>query len=122
MSKANTIRLSVGGMSCAGCVASVEQALQSVSGVQQVSVNFAEHTALVEGDVSNEVLITAVKVAGYDAAILQDQNAEEEKQAAEMIYYHQLLKRAGVAAVVGIPLFISGMSGWIPSQCCRAPP
>ena len=41
------IRLSIGGMSCAGCVATVEKALQGVDGVQEASVNFADHTASV---------------------------------------------------------------------------
>lgn len=111
----NQLRLSIGGMSCAGCVASVEQALQVVDGVEGVSVNFAEHTALVTGNVEAESLISAVKSAGYDAALLQDEKAEQEKQALEMLYYRQLLRRAGVAAAVGIPLFIGGMSGLFPS-------
>ena len=75
MSQHNQIRLSVGGMSCAGCVASVEQALQGVAGVEQATVNFAEHTALVTGKVAADSLITAVKSAGYDAALLQEENA-----------------------------------------------
>jgi Cu+-exporting ATPase len=45
-----TIRLSVLGMRCAGCVQAVESALQSVPGVVSADVNFADHTALVRGD------------------------------------------------------------------------
>ena len=52
MSKPETIRLSIGSMSCAGCVASVEKALQQVEGVTSASVNFAEHTAEAEGSVA----------------------------------------------------------------------
>jgi Cu+-exporting ATPase len=115
LSQVNQHRLAIGGMSCAGCVASVEQALQAVEGVKQATVNFAEHTALVTGNVAAEVLINAVKSAGYDAAELKDENAEEEKEAAEMAYFRQLLKRAAVAAVVGVPLFVGSMSGWFPA-------
>ena len=39
--KAKHIRLSIGGMSCAGCVKAVEDALNGVPGVREVSVNFA---------------------------------------------------------------------------------
>ena len=46
----NSYRLSIGGMSCAGCVASVETALNSVDGVEEATVNFAEHTANVKGN------------------------------------------------------------------------
>ncbi|MGD8484370.1 MAG: heavy metal translocating P-type ATPase [Thioalkalispiraceae bacterium] len=115
MAKQQTYRFSIGGMSCAGCVASVEQALKNVSGVTSVAVNFAEHTALVEGDADVTALIRAVKEAGYEAAELKDESAEQEKQSIELSYFRQLLKRAAVAALLGVPLFIGGMSGILPA-------
>ena len=63
-------RLSIGGMSCAGCVKAVEDALRAVPGVAQASVNLGERTAMVEGEVPSEALILAVKEAGYEAAEL----------------------------------------------------
>lgn len=107
-------RLSIAGMSCAGCVASVEKALQAVTGVQSASVNFAEHTAQVSGDVAAEELITAVKAAGYDAAELRGKEDEAEKEIVELLYYRSLLRKAGLAGLVGIPLFVAGMAGWLP--------
>jgi len=107
-------RLSVSGMSCAGCVASVEQAIKSVDGVLIANVNFAEHTATVEGDVSAETLVDAIRAAGYDAAQLTGAEDESEKEAAEMEYYRQLLKKAAFAGIVGAPLFIFGMAGMLP--------
>lgn len=108
-------RLSIGGMSCAGCVASVETALNSVPGVEEASINFVEHTALVKGDMDITDVIKAVKLASYDAAELKDgDEEEEEKEAAEFAYYRALLKKAGVAAMVGVPLFVGGMSGFFP--------
>ena len=50
------IRLSILGMRCAGCVSSVEGALASVDGVTSVSVNFADHSAMVKGHVDPELL------------------------------------------------------------------
>ena len=64
-------QFSIGGMSCAGCVASVEKALKSVEGVESSSVNFAEHTAEAEGEFSSDDLIKAVVAAGYEAALLK---------------------------------------------------
>ena len=108
-------RLSIGGMSCAGCVASVETALNSVEGVEEATVNFAEHTANVKGDMDIADVINAVKLASYDAAELKGgDDEEEEKEAAEFAYYRALLKKAWVAAIVGVPLFIGGMSGVFP--------
>ncbi|MDZ7661931.1 heavy metal translocating P-type ATPase [Thiohalophilus sp.] len=108
-------RLSISGMSCAGCVASVEQALQAVPGVEQAEVNFAEHTATVEGDVSADKLVEAVKQAGYDAAEMKGQNAEADKEAAEMAHYRRLLRKTAVAAVLGVPLVIGDMGGFLPA-------
>jgi len=107
-------RLSVSGMSCAGCVASVEDAIKSVDGVLVASVNFAEHTATIEGEVSAETLVEAIRAAGYDAAQLTGAEDESEKEAAEMEYYRQLLKKAAFAGVIGAPLFVFGMSGMLP--------
>lgn len=108
-------QLSINGLSCAGCVTAVEKALNAVVGVEKASVNFAEHTAMVEGNVLVERLLAAVKKAGYEAAELKDETDSEEKQAAEFAHYRQLLKQATVAGIVGIPLFVFGMTGSIPA-------
>ncbi|MDH4274124.1 MAG: heavy metal translocating P-type ATPase [Gammaproteobacteria bacterium] len=97
-------RLSIGGMSCAGCVASVEKALQAVPGVQAASVNFAEHTAQVTGNVAVVALIQAVKDAGYDAAALVDAQDEQAKEAAEAAHVRALLMKSAVSAALGLPL------------------
>lgn len=107
-------RLSISGMSCAGCVATVEDALRNVPGVSTATVNFAEHTATVTGEVSAEVLIQAVVAAGYEAAELRGAEDEQQKEAAEMAHYRRLLRKAGVAALIGFPLFVSGVLGAMP--------
>ena len=109
-------RLSISGMSCAGCVASVEKALSEVAGVIEANVNFAEHTANVSGSVSIGDLISAVKNAGYEAAELTsgEEDQLKEKESADADYYHQLMIRSFVAALLGLPLFVAGMSGWLP--------
>jgi len=108
------IRLSVSGLSCAACVSSVENALAGVPGVSAANVNFAEHTALVNGDAQAQALVDAVRAAGYDAAELTGDEDESEKEAAETAHYHKLLKKAAFAAIVGIPQFVFGMSGLLP--------
>ncbi|MBN4080197.1 copper-translocating P-type ATPase [Beggiatoa alba] len=108
-------RFSIGGMSCAGCVASVEKSLQRVAGVESSSVNFAEHTADIEGDFSVEALMKAVQDAGYDAALLESVQDDVEKEAAEFEYYRTLVKKYRLAAILGIPLFILGLSDLLPT-------
>ena len=107
-------RLSVSGMSCAGCVATVENAIKNVDGVLVANVNFAEHTATVEGEVSPALLVKAIQDAGYDAAQLTGAEDESEKEAAEMAHYRQLLKKAAFAGIVGAPQFVFGMAGMLP--------
>jgi Cu+-exporting ATPase len=110
-----TTRLSISGLSCAGCVTTVEGALQAVAGVSVASVNFAEHTAIAEGEASAQSLIEAVRAAGYDAAELISAADESEKEAAELAHYRSLLKKAAFAAVVGFPQFVFGMAGFLPT-------
>ncbi len=111
-----TINLSVGGMSCAGCVASVEKALKAVPGVESAEVNFAGHSARVKGDVSAETLIQAVIDAGYEAAEMKDLEREQaERELREAAAYRRKLRQAAVAAVVGFPLMGSSMAGWLPT-------
>ena len=56
--------LAIDGLRCAGCVSTVEKALNGVPGVTGASVNFAEHTAMIEGDARTDDLIQAVIAAG----------------------------------------------------------
>ncbi len=108
------IRLSVLGMSCAGCVGAVETALNSVAGVSSVVVNFADHSAVVKGDVDPELLKLALQDSGYDGAVMEgfEDPAEQEEQ--EMARYRKLMRKAIVAAVFGIPLMIVGHFGGVP--------
>jgi Cu+-exporting ATPase len=115
MSKPGTIRLSIGGMSCAGCVASVEKALQQVDGVESASVNFAEHTAEVQGTAPIAWLIKAVVDAGYEAAELKTAEDTESKEAEEYAQFRQLIRKSLLAAIVGAPLFVSGLMGKMPA-------
>ncbi len=103
------VRLSISGMSCAGCVATVEDALRAVPGVAEASVNFAEHTASVQGTVSADTLVAAVRKAGYDAAELRGLDDEADREQAEFAHYRKLLRMALAAAVVAVPLVVGDM-------------
>ncbi len=65
-----TRRLAVEGMTCASCVARVEQALRRVPGVIAASVNLASESASVTrlaGQAGDGALIAAIEAAGYAA-------------------------------------------------------
>ena len=116
----NTIRLSLGGISCAGCVASVERALAGVDGVEDAAVNLTERTATVEGSATADALIEAIRSAGYEAAELKSLADESEKEAVEMAHYRSLMQKAIVAAIVGLPLFVLGLVGYLPEVASEA--
>ena len=59
-------QLNIGGMHCASCANTITKALQKVSGVKEVNVNFATEKAIIEHDekVTHERLADAVKKVG----------------------------------------------------------
>jgi P-type Cu+ transporter len=68
--KTTSLTLFIGGMTCASCVANVEGALKSVSGVSNVVVNLATASARVEysPDITPVAeIIKTVKDLGYGA-------------------------------------------------------
>jgi len=116
MSEPVVHRLSIGGMSCAGCVATVENALRAVPGVTEATVSFAEHVAVVQGAVDSATLVKAVVDAGYEAAELKGLDDEQaEREAREQAEYRRLLRQAAAAAALGVPLMVFGMSDWFPA-------
>ncbi|WP_026834923.1 heavy metal translocating P-type ATPase [Eubacterium xylanophilum] len=62
-------KYTVNGMSCAACVANVEKSVKKVSGVSEVSVNLLSKSMRVEGEVSDDEIISAVEKAGYSAEV-----------------------------------------------------
>ncbi len=65
----STVEITVGGMTCAGCVNSVTRALSRVPGVARVAVDLDSGRAHVEGTASPKALLAAVGKAGYDASL-----------------------------------------------------
>ena len=112
---AELVRLSIGGMSCAGCVGAVERALESVPGVTGVSVNFASHTAEVRGNAAPAELVRAVVDAGYEAAELTSlEDPVAERAARERQRARELFRKALVAGLVGAPLFLAALAAALP--------
>lgn len=110
----DSLRLSILGMRCAGCVSSVESALKAVIGVTSVTVNFADHTAYIKGITAPEALTRALKEAGYDAAVMEGLEDPSEQEEQELQSYRHLMKKASVAAAFGLSLMLSEHFGWLP--------
>ncbi|MFQ5849557.1 MAG: heavy metal translocating P-type ATPase [Candidatus Binatia bacterium] len=66
--------LKIEGMSCASCVAHIEEALRGLPGVREARVNFATEKATVKYEVNGAnpmVLVEAVRAAGYEVPLEQ---------------------------------------------------
>ncbi|WP_445404998.1 heavy metal translocating P-type ATPase [Acinetobacter vivianii] len=107
---ANTVELSIEGMTCASCVSRVEKALNAVAGVKTANVNLATERATVNGTASIESLIAAIDKAGYDAKEIQaaapDQSEQLEKKDQERA---ELKRDLILATILALPVFILEM-------------
>jgi len=109
-----SLHLSINGMSCAACVASVEKTLLSVSGVDKAEVNFAEHSAMIYGTVVEDEIIKAVILAGYEASVFADDSIANDVEQ-QHIHFRKLMTKALVAGALGFPLMTVSMLGMIPT-------
>jgi Cu+-exporting ATPase len=108
------LRLSILGMRCAGCISAVEGALNSVSGVESVSVNFADHSAIVKGYPDIDALKKSIKAAGFDAAVMEGFEDPSEQEAQELARYRSLMYKAKIAGGFGAFLMIGEHLEWLP--------
>jgi len=110
--------LVVTGMTCASCVASVEDALRGVAGVRAADVNLATERARVELDPAralDSALVRAIERAGYGALVLSADRAEravmeERERAVRAAYLTTLRRRLVVAAALAVPALLLSMA------------
>jgi len=95
---AQTLELNIEGMTCASCVGRIERALSKVPGVNRASVNLANERAHVEllGQIDPQMLIDAVKRAGYDASVRQAEQPQKTQD--------ERLNRERLALILAIVL------------------
>src|SRR5438093_13203654 len=110
--------LVVTGMTCASCVASVEDALRGVAGVREADVNLATERARVEVDptrADDAALVRAIERAGYGALVLAADRAERAAtEARERVmraaYPRTLRRRLIVPAALAVPKALLSMA------------
>ncbi|MGN0531969.1 MAG: cation transporter, partial [Eubacterium sp.] len=108
------IRYKISGMSCAACSARVEQAVSTVEGVSDCTVNLLTNSMEVEGTATPDAVISAVSKAGYGASIMNDDydvaSQLDDTETAPMV------RRLIVSLVFLIPLMYISMGhsmwGW----------
>ncbi len=113
--------LVVTGMTCASCVASVESALSSVSGVESADVNLATERASVTFDPSRveiPALVRAIERAGYGALAMSEDDREraaqdEQEKTLRLAQLALLRRRLIVSLVLGAATMILAMGGLV---------
>ena len=112
MNDKSPTELIIEGAGCASCVGKIEAALKQVQGVSTAEMNFAQRTVSVTGQASNTELIQAIEQAGYNAKISDAASEDEalnEKEAADEIYYKRLMREMILALALGAPLMVYGL-------------
>ncbi|MGZ8254275.1 MAG: heavy metal translocating P-type ATPase, partial [Burkholderiaceae bacterium] len=100
------LRFAVQGMTCASCVARIEQALAAVPGVLKATVNLGNETAsveLVSGAASARDLLPAIQGAGYQATPITD---ARQGEAAVQDATAGLRRDALLAISLAVPLLL----------------
>lgn len=109
--------LLVGGMTCAACVRRVEQALKSVPGVQDASVNLAASRATVTytpGAVDIPTLSKTIEETGYEYLGLLEDRVEDPIEAAQKREIRELKLKITVGAVLSVLTMLGSMPHWFP--------
>ncbi|MBG6078065.1 heavy metal translocating P-type ATPase [Polaromonas sp. CG_9.11] len=117
-----SLRLKIGDMTCASCVARVEKALKQVPGVLSADVNLATETAevtLAGGAAALPQLIAAVEKAGYRAEAIQAAATGASPAAPSGAPWWPIAVAAALSAPLALPMvgMLFGkewmLGGWI---------
>lgn len=105
-------------MTCASCVRRVEKALGKVPGVVAASVNLTTESADVtaSADVDSELLLEAVRGAGYEARLMAHERTAgeeaEERRGRRRATVRYRLAQIGVGGVLSAAILVLGYGGY----------
>ncbi len=125
--KQRTVTVPIQGMSCASCVARIEQGLASIGGVSRATVNLATEQATIDfapNHTDARVIAETIRDLGYTPGTAVDgtaappmaRSAEQERQAKAL---QSLKVRFGVAAALTVAIMILAMSEHLGLQISR---
>jgi Cu+-exporting ATPase len=113
LKQSETLTIPIEGMSCASCVAKLEQGLAAVPGVNSAAVNLASEKATVDyrpGMTTPSEIQQAIRRLGYSPLSTISHAELPAAEARQLAAYRQLQLRFYVAAVLTIPIMFLGMS------------
>jgi len=114
----NRVTISVGGMTCAACVARVEKILKKIDGVSSASVNLPLGQATIEYDAKKITDLSPFKKVIEDDGYIFNGEVKEENLTdffeKELKYQEGLKLKALTAFMFGLPIFILSMHEFFP--------
>jgi Cu+-exporting ATPase len=104
------IMLRIGGMTCASCSQTIENALRKTKGVKEANVNLATEKATVTynpNKIEYEEIKKVVEDVGYQVLSREDQRARfEEEEARELQAYSTARRRTLIAWALTVPIMV----------------
>ena len=112
----DTVTIKLRGMSCASCANSIEDAIRSVPGVSNSSVNFGAEQATITYNPRKtdiEKIQEAIEAAGYSSYSLQSQEMvtgeDDAQKAARTAESRDLLRKVVVGGVISLLLIVGSL-------------
>lgn len=104
------VMLRIGGMTCASCAQTIENALRKTKGVREANVNLATEKAAItynSNEIEFERIKDVVEGVGYQVLSKEDQRARfEEEEARELQVFSVARRRTLVAWALTIPIMV----------------
>lgn len=110
-------KLAISGMHCSSCAGLIERQLRKVPGVEQASVNFSAENAVVTSDstVDAAQLVEAVQAAGYDAAVLDSDEATAKAAERHRRGIDQLWRKFTIGIALSLPMLYFMLLDFFPT-------
>ncbi|KST65134.1 heavy metal translocating P-type ATPase [Mastigocoleus testarum] len=112
----DTLTLKIKGMSCASCTSAIEQAVSSLSGVRECTVNFSAEQATVKYNPQKtdiKQIQDAVDAAGYQAYPLEEQEMMvgegDKEKAVRKAEERNLIRKLIIGSIISIILIVGGL-------------
>ena len=110
------LRFIVRNIHCASCISTIEKSLQRLQAskknkLQDFKINFVDKSLSVQGKIAAKEIIENLKVSGYQAELVRDDDAMQKQKEQEKTEYRYFLTRSLLALFYGGSLMIYGLSG-----------
>jgi Cu+-exporting ATPase len=107
----------VGGMTCAACVRRVENALKTIPGIKDASVNLSTSRATLIHEEESADIASIEKIiteTGYEFLGIYRETAEDPVEEARKREFKELSLKVTAGVILSVLIFMGSMQGWFP--------